>query len=419
MMDTPLYFRFLQPRLIEAMADTPVVLIHGPRQCGKSTLARQVGDAAGYTYLSFDNDTQRASAQADPIGYVADLPDKVVLDEVQRVPNLFTSLKAAVDARRQPGRFILTGSANVLLVPKLADSLAGRMEILRLHPLAQAELTGTEPNFLSTLFGNSFKTGACGQRLGKMLAEHVAAGGYPAALARATARRRASWYRDYADTLVQRDVRDLTRIHALEALPRLLTMAAGQSARLLNVADLAAPFQLSRPTIRDYMTLLARVFLLEELPPWHSNRLSRLIKTPKLHLGDTGLACALLGVDTAALWDDRTLYGQLLETFVYQELRRHASWRDEPVTFHHFRDKDGTEVDIVLESGGKLAGVEVKAAATVTAADFKGLQKLESATGTSFVGGVVLYDGDAVASFGRGLHAVPLSCLWPYAQAPA
>lgn len=413
MMDTPLYLRFLQPRLIEAMADTPVVLIHGPRQCGKSTLARQVGDTAGYTYLSFDDDVQRASAQADPIGYVADLPDKVVLDEVQRVPNLFTSLKAAVDARRQPGRFILTGSANVLLVPRLADSLAGRMDILRLHPLAQAELAGTEPNFLSALFGNAFKTGACGQRLGKMLAERVAAGGYPAALARATARRRASWYRDYADTLVQRDVRDLARIHALEALPRLLTLAAGQSACLLNVADLAAPFQLSRPTIRDYMTLLARVFLLEELPPWHSNRLSRLIKTPKLHLGDTGLACALLGVDAAALWDDRALYGQLLETFVYQELRRHASWREEPVTFHHFRDKDGAEVDIVLESSGKLAGVEVKAAATVTAADFKGLHKLKSATRTCFVGGVVLYDGDAVASFGDGLYAVPHSCLWP------
>lgn len=252
-----------------------------------------------HTYLSFDDDVQRTSLQADPIGYVADLPDKVVLDEVQRVPNLFTSLKAAVDARRQPGRFILTGSANVLLVPKLADSLAGRMDILRLHPLAQAELAGTEPNFLSTLFGNVFKTGACGQRLGKMLAERVAAGAYPAALARATARRRASWYRDYADTLVQRDVRDLARIHALEALPRLLTLAAGQGACLLNVADLAAPFQLSRPTIRDYMTLLARVFLLEEPPPWHSNRLSRLIKTPKLHLGDTGLAFTWRGRGSA------------------------------------------------------------------------------------------------------------------------
>lgn len=180
----------------------------------------------------------------------------------------------------------------------------------------------------------------------------------------------------------------------------------------MNVADLTAPFQLSRPTIRDYMTLLARLFLLEELPPWHSNRLSRLIKTPKLHLGDTGLACALLGADAATLWADRALYGQLLETFVYQELRRQASWQEEPVTFHHYRDKEAAEVDVVLESGGQLSGVEIKASATVTAADFKGLRKLKDAVGNRFVAGVVLYDGSAVASFGDGLFAVPISMLW-------
>jgi predicted AAA+ superfamily ATPase len=185
---------------MEALADSPVVLIHGPRQCGKTTLARQVGDAEGFTYLSFDDDVQRAAAQADPVGYVADLPERVILDEVPRVPELFTSLKAAVDARRKPGRFILTGSANVLLVPKLADSLAGRMEILRLHPLSQAEISGGTPDFLSALFGSAFKAGATGRRLGRVLAERVAAGGYPAALARATARRQAAWYRDYANT---------------------------------------------------------------------------------------------------------------------------------------------------------------------------------------------------------------------------
>jgi predicted AAA+ superfamily ATPase len=371
-----------------------------------------VGDAAGYAYVSFDDDLQRAAAQADPIGFVTDLPEKVVLDEVQRVPTLFTSLKAAVDKRRKPGRFILTGSANVLLVPTLADSLAGRMEVLRLHPLAQSELAGAEPDFLKVLFGQGFKSGSTGRRLGKTLAAHVAAGGFPTALARSTARRRATWYREYADSLVQRDVRDLARIGALDALPRLLTLAAGQTARLINVAELAAPFQLSRPTIRDYMTLLGRVFLLEELPPWHSNRLSRLIKTPKLHLCDTGLACALLGADAATLWDDRALYGQLLETFVYQELRRQASWQEELISFHHYRDKEGLEADVVLERGGKIAGIEIKAAATVTAADFKGLQKLKTATGKRFARGVVLYDGDAVASFGDGLLAVPISMLW-------
>jgi len=404
--------RFIRPRLTEALTDTPVVLVHGPRQCGKTTLARQVGDAKGYAYISFDDDVQRASAQADPVGFVADLPHKVVLDEVQRVPTLFTSIKAAVDRDRRSGRFILTGSANVLLVPRLADSLAGRLEILRLHPLAQAELAHRRPGFLDALFGAAFET-RTQPRLGRELADRIAAGGYPAALARPAARRRAAWYRDYIDTLVQRDVPDLARISALDALPRLLTLAAGQTAHLLNVADLASPFQLSRPTIRDYVTLLARVFLLEELPPWHSNRLSRLIKTPKLHLGDTGLACALLGIDAAALIADRILLGQLLETFVFQELRRQASWEDQPIVFHHFRDRDDAEVDIVLERGGQeVAGIEVKAAATVTAADFRGMRKLKEAAGKRFKAGVVLYDGEATAPFGEGLYAVPIRQLW-------
>lgn len=412
MKDNDLYPRYLQPRVMEALADSPVVLIHGPRQCGKTTLARQVGDAEGFTYLSFDDDVQRAAAQADPVGYVADLPERVILDEVPRVPELFTSLKAAVDARRKPGRFILTGSANVLLVPKLADSLAGRMEILRLHPLSQAEISGGTPDFLSALFGSAFKAGATGRRLGRVLAERVAAGGYPAALARATARRQAAWYRDYANTLIQRDVLSLARISVLDALPRLLTLAAGQTACLVNVSELAAPFQVSRPTIREYVTLLSRIFLLEELPTWHSNPMSRLIKTPKLHLGDTGLACSLLGLDAEMLWKDRALFGRILETFVFQELRRQGSWHEQTVFFSHFRDKDKVAVDVVLESAGLLAGVEVKATATVTGDDFRGLRKLQDAAQKDFAAGVVLYDGDAVVPFGNKLYAVPISSLW-------
>jgi predicted AAA+ superfamily ATPase len=412
MTDTPFYPRFVEPPLIEALADTPVVLIHGPRQCGKTTLAQMVGEKEGYTYLSFDNDVTLAAATADPLGFVADLPERTILDEVQRAPGIFTALKSAVDRQRTPGRFLLTGSANVLLVPKLADSLAGRMEIQRLHPLSQAEILGREPDFLRALFGGGFKTGAY-ERLGDRLAEIVATGGYPPALARGTARRRGAWYRDYVETLIQRDVRDLARIRSLDTLPRLLSLAAGQTATLINVSDLAGPFQVSRPTIREYVTLLTRVFLLEELPPWHHNRLKRLVKTPKLHLADTGLACALLGLDGKGLWEDRTALGRLLETFVYQELRRQGSWHDEHIRFHHFRDKDMVEVDIVLERGaGQLAGVEVKAAATVTAADFRGLRKLKEASGERFAGGVLVYDGETSASFGDGLYAVPIRTLW-------
>jgi predicted AAA+ superfamily ATPase len=409
---TAIYPRYAEPRLLEALADSPVVLIHGPRQCGKTTLARVVGDHAGYSYITLDDDVLRAAAEADPAGFVADLPKKTILDEIQRAPFLFTALKTAVDRDRAPGRFLMTGSANVLLVPKLTDSLAGRMEILRLNPLAQCELVRRPPRFLDTLFAGGFKTRST-RRLAGQLAERITAGGYPAALVRQAGRRRATWYRDYLDALVQRDVRDLARISSLDALPRLLALAATQTGRLLNVTDLASPFQLSRPTIRDYVTLLERVFLLDELQPWHSNRLSRLVKTPKLHVGDTGLACALLGVDAAALTADRSLLGQLLETFVFQELRRQASWHEEPLTFFHYRDKDGGEVDIVIERGARtVAGVEVKAAASVNNADFRGLRKLKEAAGKRFTTGIVLYDGESSASFGDGMHAVPVRALW-------
>ena len=425
MFDHPESPRLAAPALRAALADTPVVLIHGPRQCGKTTLAQQVGREFDYAYLTFDDDARRAAALADPVGFVADLPDKVILDEIQRVPSLFTSIKASVDKDRRPGRVMFTGSSNVLLLPKLADSLAGRMEILRLHPFAQIEMTAptsesaSESGFASSsTFMQQLQAGqfqpmpAHERRMGAALADMVVAGGYPAALARKTPARRRAWYRDYIQTLVQRDVRELARIQSLDALPRLLALAAGQTARLINVMDLAAPFQLSRLTVRDYVNLLAQVFLLEELPPWFSNRLSRLIKTPKLHLTDTGVACALLGLDAAALWADRALLGQLLETFVLQELRRLDGATDAPSQFYHLRDKDGVEVDIVMAHGnGKLSGIEVKASSTVSVQDFKGLKKLQASEPDRFHCGVLVYDGDACLRFGEGMFAVPVSRL--------
>jgi predicted AAA+ superfamily ATPase len=404
--------RLAEKSLADALADTPVVVVHGPRQCGKTTLALRVGRPLGFEYLNLDDDASRRAAQDDPAGFVARLPERVIIDEVQRAPELFLPLKVEVDRRRVPGRFLLTGSTNVLLAPRVADSLAGRMGSIRLHPLAQCELARKEPRFLETILKGDFKI-RTSPRLGEELAERIVGGGFPAALARNTAARRRQWYTDYLDALVQRDLRDLSRISSLRAIPKLLKLAASQTARLINVSELATPFEVSRPTIRDYVTLLERIFLLDELPPWHSNRMKRLVKTPKLHLADSGLACALLGITATELWQDRTMLGQLLETFVYGELRRQSSGIEEPIDFSHYRDKDGAEVDIVIKhSGARVSGVEVKASSTVHPTDFRGLRRLREATGKRFTCGVVLYDGEVTVGFGDGMFAVPLAALW-------
>ena len=412
MSESSLYPRFLKERLAEALKDTPVVLVHGPRQCGKTTLAKIQGAELEYEYFSFDDDGLREAAVEDPQGFVGNLPDKAILDEVQRTAELFNAIKLSVDRDRKPGRFILTGSANILTLPRLSDSLAGRMEILRLWPLSQSEILGSKPTFIERLFSADFKTQST-ERLGMELADRIAGGGFPAALSRQTGRRRENWYRDYIDTLIQRDIQDLARIQHLDALPKLVKLLAGQTAQLLNISNLASPFEISNPTIKEYVTLLRQLFLIDELQPWFSNRLSRLVKSPKIHLGDTGLACSLLSLDADSLIDDRSLLGQLLETFLYQELRKQASWDEERVNFFHLRGKDGMEVDFVLERKGReLAGIEVKASATARSSDFKGLRKLQDALGKRFKCGIVLYDGESVIPFGDQLYAVPLNLLW-------
>lgn len=406
--------RLILPRLREALEDTPVVLIHGPRQCGKSTLATMFGEEHGFRYLTFDDENVLAAAKSDPVGFCKDLPERAILDEVQRVPGLFRSIKEIVDSDRRPGRLILTGSANVLLLPGLSDSLAGRMEVLRLAPLTQAEISRlpSPPSLLDALFGASPHAQHL-QWQGDELIRRVVTGGFPPAVLRSSERRRRVWLEQYNEALVQKDVRDFTRIRSLEVLPRLLEVAAAHTAGLFVSTDLAAPFELSRPTIREYVAVLEALFLLELLPPWRSNRLTRMIKTPKLHTVDTGLASALLAVNQESLRTDRPLFGHLLESFVFQELRRLASFSGHRHRFYHFRDKDKKEVDIVIERNGiAVSGVEVKASSTVLPKDFQGLTKLRDAMGKRFVQGVVIYDGENVLPFGDRLYAVPIASLW-------
>ena len=404
--------RHTEVRLREAMEYSPVTLVQGPRQCGKTTLVQAVCQPAGYDYRTFDDEGSRRAVEADPTGFINGLPERVILDEVQRVPKLFSAIKLAVDRNRQARRFVLTGSVKVLQVPELTDSLADYMTIIRLHPLAQTELGGVSPEFLDALFSADFKMRQ-GEPTGAPLLSRIVAGGYPAALQRTDERRRRAWYSDYIETLTLRDAPDLAAIRLPEILSRLLALAAAQTAQLVNVSNLASSFQLSRNTIEDYLALLEKMFLLERTPAWRNNRLKRLVKTPKLHLGDTGVACALMKLNSAALAHDGPLLGHVLETFVFQELRRQASGYRQPHNFSHFRDKDKAKVDIVIQRGATaLAGVEVKAAATVSDADLRGLRKLKAATGERFAAGALLYNGDHCLSFGSGIYAVPLSVLW-------
>jgi hypothetical protein len=412
-----MYKRFLRPQLLAALADTPVVFLNGARQTGKSTLVRDLAEGERPArYLTFDDATILAAARHDPAGFVAGLEGPVIIDEVQHVPDIFPALKFAVDRDRQPGRFLLTGSANILLLPRVSESLAGRMEILTLWPLSQGEIEGVEENLIDRLFSAQFALPRtplkdAGTRVD--LLNRVARGGYPEALSRKTQERRREWFGAYITTILQRDVREMANIEGLTELPRVLTLLATRASSLHNLADISRSIDIPQSTLRRYFTLLETTFLLSPLPAWSSNLGKRLVKAPKLALNDTGLLTYLLGADRERLEEDSSVLGRALENFVVTELRKQSSWSKTKPQLFHFRTQSGQEVDVVMEdSGGRLVGVEVKASATVTGGDFKGLHALREMTGNRLTRGVVLYAGAEAVSFGSDLFALPLASLW-------
>lgn len=392
------------------MRDTPVVLVNGPRQCGKTTLVRSMFQNQR-PYFTLDDDTTLASAKADPVGFVRQV-DTAILDEVQRAPELLRAIKGVVDDDRRPGRFLLTGSANILALPTVSDSLAGRMEVVTLLPLGQSEIQKASGNFLDRAFSGDIappKRSIIGQDLITL----ALTGGYPEMVARTDPRRRSAWAREYIRAIIERDVREIADVERLDQMPQLLRALAHHSGQLLNFAQLAGQVGLDDKTARRYIGLFENLFLVRRIEPWFRNPLKRLVKTPKLLFLDSGLMAALTGLSAERIAKDRALFGALLETFVANEILRLVTWSDVQPTIHHYRDKDQDEVDILLENdAGDMVGLEVKAAATVNAADFKGLRKVAVATGSAFKAGWVLYDGDKVLPFGDRFTAVPLSCLW-------
>lgn len=398
-------------RVREALQDTRVVLLAGPRQAGKTTLARSLAEQSR-AYLTLDDATTLAAAKADPAGLVRDL-DQAIIDEVQRAPDLLLAIKESVDRDPRPGRFLITGSANLMALPRIADSLAGRMEIIRLLPLAQSEiLSQPASGFIETLFaGKAPKPGPL--RIGGDLVDLVLAGGYPEAIARKSWTRRQDWYANYVEAIVERDVRDIANIDQLDRMPRLLRALAAHAGQLINHAGVGASLDLNHVTTQKYTGIFEQLFLVRTLPPWHNNALKRLTKKPKLHFLDAGLLAALIGLTPAKVAADRSTFGAILETFVFSEVLKLVGWSDRRLTLTHFRDKELDEVDIVLEDReGRIVGLEVKSAATVRAEDFSGLRKLEAAAGQRFAFGAVLYDHEQAIGFGDRMAAVPLSSLW-------
>lgn len=405
-----MYPRFIEKRVRAALKDTRVVLISGPRQSGKTTLAEKLADS-GMPFLTLDDQTTLETARADPVGFVRGL-DRAVIDEVQRAPQLLLAIKRAVDTDKRPGRFLLTGSANLMTLPQVADSLAGRIEIADLLPLSQAEIRKKTCDFLDRVLRG--KPPTPGEILtGSSLMERAVAGGYPEAIERPSWARRQKWFMDYVRAVIERDARDVAHLEYIRQLPRLLRVLAAHAGQLVNYSGIGSPLGIGHVTIQKYTDVLSQLFLIRTLQPWYTNELKRLVKTPKLHFLDCGLLASLRNLSPARLAADRMAYGALLETFVFAELLKLATWNDEPLEFFHFRDRYDNEVDLVIEdSRGHVVGIEVKASATVTGADFAGLRKLADACGKRFTIGLVLYDHDTVVPFGERLYAAPLSTLW-------
>jgi predicted AAA+ superfamily ATPase len=395
-----------------ALRDTPVACLLGPRQSGKTTLARTL--EPGHTYVTLDDEAALSFARSDPAGFVAALPKRVILDEIQRVPELLRTIKAAVDRDRRPGRFVLTGSANLLLLPGLGDSLAGRMEIIHLQPLTAAERMRRPGGFLSMFLAGRLKPAivAAPHTEPLALAEHVVAGGFPEAVRRSPARAR-TWHREYLRTLLERDVKDVARVRDASSVGRLFEMLVLRTGELLNVSSLGQDLGIRRETVEHHLEVCERLYLVRRLQPWHRNHAKRLTKSPKVHVVDSGLAATLSALTTSDHAGQRTRFGHLLESFVVQQLIAQAGWTDPDLRFWHYRDKDLVEVDLVITRGNETWGVEVKSALTATPADGHGLRRLAEQCGSDYRGGVVLYAGSSTFGLGNARDlAVPLARLW-------
>lgn len=408
-----MFERQITNRIFAALSDTPVTLINGPRQAGKSTLVQTIADSLlNGQYHTFDDSQQMIIAATNPEGYLSGFSGPLIIDEVQRVPEIFLAIKRLVDRDRQPGKFILTGSANVMLLPKIADSLAGRMEVIPLWPLSQTEILNNAHNFVDLIFSElplSNKKMTSREDLWARLL----IGGYPESIQRKNEDRRRAWFDAYISSILLRDVRDLANIEGLSELPNLLNILASRAGNLLNFSELSRSSKLPQTTLKRYMTLLQTTFLVSLINPWSSNINKRFVKAPKIMLNDTGLLAHLLGANMKSLETQPTLKGQLLENFVFTEIYKQNTWSKTQADIFHFRTHEGLEIDLLLESHDKrLVGIEVKSAETINPKDFSALKQLSELHSKRFYQGILLYTGNKIIPFAKNIFAMPISALF-------
>ena len=410
-MKSPAFFpRHLTAQLVRALSETPVVCLLGPRQSGKTTLVRTLSRA----YVSLDDENLLRTAKQDPAGFVGALPDPVTIDEVQLAPALLRAIKVSVDNDRRAGRFLLTGSANLLLLPKLSESLAGRMEVLHLQPFCEAEKERQPGGFLGAFLRGEIAPAILGGDEVPItgIAARMVAGGYPEPFGRTPAGA-ARWHRNYLTSIIARDISQIARVRDAREVSRLLELLSHRTAALLNVSGLGGDLGHDRKTVEHYLAILERLFLLRTLPAWHRSGANRLIKASKTHLIDTGLAATLAGLREQDWNLRRDRFGCLLESFVLQQLVAQAGWTDPDLRFWHYRDKDQVEVDVVITRGEETWGVEVKASATTASSDARGLRRFAELAGPRFRGGALFYSGSStLPTSDPRILAIPLSRLW-------
>jgi uncharacterized protein len=392
----------------EALSDTRVVIINGARQVGKSTLAERVLHKAPRWQARFLDDPQtRLAAESDPVGFL-DFDGLMLIDEVQRVPGLWLAIKNSVDRDPTPGRFILTGSARLLALQSLPDALPGRSETVELWPLSQGEIDGEPDGFVDAVFGTDTGLTARVTQLRRGdYQSRIGRGGYPAALQRDTPRRRDRFFSSYLNDIIVRDVQQVADIERAADMRRLIVLLAGRCGNMLNMSKLASELTISEPTVRRYVQILETIYLIQLIPAWSSGATGRVTRAPKLMFVDSGLASSLQAPRTIEQ------YGGLTENFVMGELARQLTWSETPAALYHYHDRDGHEVDAVLEdNSGRVVGIEVKSAQSVRSEELTGLRYLKQKLGSRMHAGYVLDCGTESLSFGHGLGCLPISSLW-------